>query len=64
MVGDEEAVMCEFDILCFTGNSHQKRGAGLRTFPLEMLFRCIRVIDLVDFITGMCKRRLENKKET
>lgn len=58
MVGDEEAVMCAFDILCFTGNSHQKRGQGLKLFPMEMLFRCMRVIDLVEFISNMFKRRV------
>lgn len=58
MEGIEEAVMTAFDILCFTGNSHQKRGHGLKVFPLDMLFRCMRVIDLVEFITGMFKRRM------
>ena len=63
MVGDEEAVTCAFDILCFTGNSHQKRGQGLKVFPLEMLFRCMQVIDLVDFILNMFKRRMTDEKD-
>ena len=58
MVGDEEAVMCAFDILCFMGNTHQKRGHGLKLFPLEMVYRCMRVIDLVEFITDMFRRRI------
>lgn len=57
----EDAVMCAFDILCFTGNSHQKRGHGLKVFPLEMLFRCINVIDLVEFITKMFKNRMQKE---
>lgn len=53
----EDAVMRAFDILCFTGNTHQKRGQGFKLFPLEMLFRCMRVMDLVEFLTNMFRIR-------
>lgn len=57
----EDAIMCVFDILCFTGNSHQKRGQGFKVFPLEMLFRCMRIMDLVEFITNMFRIRSGSK---
>jgi hypothetical protein len=56
---EEETIMRVFDILCFRGNRHQKRGHGLKAFPQEMLFRCSPIMDLVDFIGKMFKRRLE-----
>jgi hypothetical protein len=57
MTEKEETIMKVFDILCFTGNKHQKRGHGLKMFPLDMLFRCSKVMDLVDFIYNMFVRR-------
>ena len=63
---EEETIMRVFDILCFSGNRHQKRGHGLKAFPFEMLYRCAPILDLVDFINDMFKRRLfpndESKK--
>ena len=59
MNDEEETIMRAFDILCFRGNRHQKRGHGLKTFPREMLVRCSPILDLVDFINGMFKRRLD-----
>jgi hypothetical protein len=53
----EETIMKVFDILCFTGNKHQKRGHGLKTFSLDMLFRCSKVMDLVDFVYKMFIQR-------
>lgn len=55
---EEETIMRVFDILCFRGNRHQKRGHGLQTFPFEMLYRCAPILDLVDFVNGMFKRRI------
>ena len=63
---EEEKIMKVFDILCFTGNKHMKRGQGLKMFPIEMLYRCSKVKDLIVFITEMFKSRLNkivNKKE-
>ena len=56
---EEETIMRVFDILCCHGNRHQKRGHGIKSFPQDMLFRCFPILDLVDFINGMFKRRLE-----
>ena len=62
MNNDEENIMKVFDILCFTGNRHMKRGQGLTTFPIDILYRCSKVMDLVVFINNMFKNRLNNKK--
>jgi hypothetical protein len=53
MSSEEETIMRVFDILCFKGNRHMKRGNGLKLFPLEMLRRCAKKVDLVDFIYNM-----------
>jgi hypothetical protein len=58
MTEDEERIMKVFDILCFTGNRHMKRGHGLKSFPVDMLYRCRKIVDLVQFIREMFKRRL------
>lgn len=63
MTQDEETIMRVFDILCFTGNTHQKRGNGLKLFPLNMLFRCLDICDLVGFFRTMfVSRKIENNK--
>jgi len=61
---DEEEIMKAFDILCFKGNYHMKRGHGLLAFPPVLLHRIMPVIDLVDFIYKMFdKRDLLSKKQ-
>lgn len=57
MTLDEETIMRVFDILCFTGNKHQKRGHGLKLFPLDMLYRCMKLRDLVGFLRQMFQVR-------
>ena len=54
----ENAVMQIFDILCFTGNKHMKRGQGLKSFPCEILYKYKDQIDLVGFIGAMFKKRM------
>jgi hypothetical protein len=61
MTVEEEEIMQVFDILCFTGNRHMKRGQGLKSFPVDMLYRCNKRLDLVQFITDMFKHRLNKK---
>lgn len=58
MSEEEDTIMRVFDILCFTGNRHMKRGQGLKSFPVDMLYKCSKKIDLVAFIKDMFKRRL------
>ena len=61
MTQEEDTIMKALDILCFKGNTHMKRGHGLKLFPIEMLFKCLKVIDIVDFINTMFKKRLKEK---
>lgn len=63
MTEDEEDIMKVFDILCFKGNRHMKRGQGLRSFPIDILYRCSKRLDLVNFISEMFKKRLIEKNE-
>lgn len=57
MNDDENMIMRVFDILCFTGNRHMKRGQGLTMFPVDMLYRCHKKLDLIEYIRDMFKRR-------
>lgn len=57
MTLEEEDIMRVFEILCFTGNRHMKRGQGLTMFPVEMLYKCHRKVDLINFVRGMFKNR-------
>jgi hypothetical protein len=54
---EEDRIMKVFDILCFTGNTHMKRGQGIKAFPREMLQKMSCKLDLVEFIRTMFKRR-------
>lgn len=58
MTLEEDKIMQVFDILCFTGNRHMKRGQGLRAFPVETLYKCSKTMDLVAFIGNMFKSRM------
>jgi hypothetical protein len=55
---EEERIMKVFDILCFTGNKHMKRGQGIKSFPIETLYKCKNTLDLVSFIGQMFKTRM------
>jgi hypothetical protein len=61
MSEEEEKVMMVFDILCFKGNRHMKRSHGLKSFPVDMLYRCSKKLDLLKFIANMFKIRLAAK---
>ena len=54
----EEQIMKVFDILCFKGKRHMKRLKGIKCFPIDMLYNCKNVFDLVDFV---CKSFLERR---
>lgn len=58
---EEEIVMRAFDALCFKGARHMKRLQGIKAFPTDMLYKCKRIMDLVEFVRTMFKRRLETK---
>jgi hypothetical protein len=61
MTEEEERIMKVFDILCFTGNKHMKRGQGMKAFPIETLYKCKKTLDLVGFIAEMFKTRMSKK---
>lgn len=64
MTEEENQIITVFDVLCFTGKYHMKRGQGLTMFPVEILKRCEKTLDLVDYISQMFKRRLENSQKS
>ena len=57
MTEEENRIMKVFDVLCFTGPRHMKRLQGLKAFPVDMLYGCSHIIDLVDFVKNMFKQR-------
>ena len=61
MTEEEKIIMKVFDILCFKGNRHMKRGQGLTMFPVDMLYNMLyksnEKKDLVGFIRNMFKER-------
>lgn len=60
MTNEEERIMKVFDILCFKGARHMKRLVGLKAFPIDMLYNCRTILDLVEFITTMFKTRIKH----
>ena len=64
MSEEEERIMKVFDILCFTGNKHMKRGQGIKSFPIETLYKCKNTLDLVSFIGQMFKTRMGNNNKS
>jgi hypothetical protein len=59
MTEEEEQIMQVFDRLCFTGYKHMKRGANLKSFPAEMLYRCVTKanVDLIARVREMFIKR-------
>ena len=59
---NEERIMKVFDILCFKGTRHMKRGQGLKAFPVDILYKCMKTMDLVNFISEMFKNKIALEK--
>jgi hypothetical protein len=57
---EEDKILKVFDILCFTGSRHMKRLRGIKAFPMDMLYRCSKKMDLVDYLKNMFKKRIES----
>ena len=55
----EEDIMKVFDVLCFKGKRNLKRLKGIKRFPIDMLYNCKDVLDLVKFISDMFKNRVK-----
>ena len=64
MSEDEERIMKVFDILCFSGNKHMKRGQGIKSFPSDMLYKMSARLDIVSFVGEMFKKRITKNKNT
>jgi hypothetical protein len=60
MTNEEDEIMTALDVLCFKSKQHQKRCRGITLFPLDILEKCKKKIDLTDFIRKMFASRLEN----
>jgi len=58
MTEEEERMMKVFDRLCFKGNYHMKRGQGIRSFPPIVIWRCHHIVNLVEFVENMFRRRV------
>jgi hypothetical protein len=65
MENDEEELMELLDLLCFKGNRHMKRGQGLRSFPIGILYELQEEdsIDVHELIGQMFKKRMKQNKE-
>jgi len=50
-----------FDIVCFTGHTHMKRGHGLLSIPTIILYKCRHVLDIPEYISNMFKKRITKK---
>lgn len=65
MEEDEEEIMELLDLFCFKGNKHMKRGQGIRSFPVEILFELQQEdsIDIHKLISEMFKTRFKQNKD-
>jgi len=59
---EEEEIMRVFDTLCFKGSTNMKRGKGITAFPIEILYKCSKHLDLVEFIRQMFNRRIKRSQ--
>jgi hypothetical protein len=64
MTEPEEELAKVFDMVCFTGAKNLKRGRSITAFPMEVLYKCSKHIDLVDFIRKMFKNRFSTATST
>jgi hypothetical protein len=55
----EEQIMKALDILCFKGTTNIKRSNGLKQFPIVMQYKMLNIINLVEFISTMFKKRIQ-----
>jgi len=60
MTEEEEKIMQFFDIICFRGKYHMKRGSGITRFTSYILNICNKRFDLVEYIRKMFKRRISS----
>jgi hypothetical protein len=56
---EEREIVRLMEELCFKGNTHVKRGQGITSFPLKLLYMCSKYIDLTVYVKNMFKKRME-----
>ena len=59
----EEDIMKVFDVLCFKGKRNLKRLKGIKRFPIDMLYNCKEILDIVVFISEMFVKRVNKHIE-
>lgn len=57
MCENENDIMKVFDILCFKGKRNLKRLKGIKRFPIDMLYNCKDILDIVSFVHDMFIKR-------
>ena len=56
----EEDIMKVFDVLCFEGKRNLKRLKEIKRFPIDMLYKCKEILDIVVFISEMFEKCVKN----
>jgi hypothetical protein len=62
MTSYEKEMLRLYEAMCFHGSRHMKRGHGITSFPLSLLYMCSSDIDLIGFIRNMFKKRMDQNK--
>ena len=57
MTPAEDIVMQWLERFCFKGANHMKRGQGMTSFPVDLLFHISPIINIVDFMREMFNAR-------
>lgn len=58
----EQEIMKLYEAMCFYGKRHMKRGHGIMSFPLSLMYECSSDIDLIGYIRDMFKKRMDQNK--
>lgn len=58
MDDEEIRLMKALEYLCFKSPNHLKRQHGLTMFPIIYLFRTMKILNIMEFLSNMFKKRL------
>jgi aconitase A len=58
----EKEILKLYEAMCFNGSTHMKRGHGITSFPLSLLYLCSADINLIEFVRDMFKKRMDRNK--
>ena len=50
---EQKKIISIFEKICFKGKKHLKRGKGLTSIPIHILYECSKILDLVEYIANM-----------